>query len=57
VTAVDRMTQAKLALALVAAILFAGSMRIENADYLRWIAIALLAAAVLLRFVRRPPPE
>ena len=53
----DRMTQAKLALALVAAILFAGSMRLEHADYLRWIAIGLLAVAVLLRFVRRPPPE
>ena len=53
----DRLTQAKLALALVAAILFAASMRMEDADYLRWIAIALLAAAVLLRFVRRRPPE
>ena len=53
----DRMTQAKLALALVAAILFDGSMRLEHADYLRWIAIGLLAVAVLLRFVRRPPPE
>jgi hypothetical protein len=53
----DRFTQAKLALALVAAIVFAFSMRMEDADYLRWIAIALLAAAVLLRFVRRPPPE
>jgi hypothetical protein len=53
----DRLTQAKLALAVVAAILFAASMRLENADYLRWTAIALLAAAVLLRFLRRPPPE
>ena len=53
----DRQTQAKLGLALVAAVLFAASMRLEDADYLRWIAIALLAAAVLLRFARRPPPE
>jgi hypothetical protein len=53
----DRLTQGKLALALIAAILFAASMRMEDADYLRWIAIALLAAAVLLRFFRRPPPE
>ena len=54
---IDRFTQIKLALALMAAIFFAASMRLENADYLRWIAIALLAGAVLLRFVkpRRPP--
>lgn len=54
----DRITQAKLALALLAAILFAFSMRTEDADYLRWIAIALLAAAVALRFFRpKPPPQ
>lgn len=53
----DRLTQAKLALTVVAAILFAGSMRLEDADYLRWIAIGLLAVAILLRFVRRPPRE
>jgi hypothetical protein len=55
---VDSFTRAKLALALMAAILFAASMRREDSDYLRWIAIGLLAAAVALRFVRRrPPPE
>ena len=54
---IDRFTQIKLALALMAAIFFAASMRLENADYLRWIAIGLLAAAVLLRFFRRPPPQ
>lgn len=54
----DRVTQLKLAFALVAAVLFAASMRIEGAEFLRWTAIALLVAAVLLRFVRkRPPPE
>ncbi len=54
----DRITQAKLALALVAAILFAASMRRDDADFLRWIAIALLAVAVALRFLqKRPPPE
>jgi hypothetical protein len=53
----DRVTQFKLALALVAAILFAASMRLEGAGYLRWVAIGLLSAAVLLRFLgpRRPP--
>ena len=53
----DTITRAKLALALIAAILFAASMRMPEADYLRWIAIALLAAAVALRFFRRPPPQ
>jgi hypothetical protein len=58
VTALDTITRAKLALALVAAILFAASMRMENADYLRWVAIALLTAAVALRFFRpKPPPQ
>lgn len=45
----DRITRFKLALAVMAAILFAGSLRTDE-DWLRWLAIALLAAAVLLRF-------
>lgn len=53
----DAMIRIRLALALVAAILFAASMRMEGADYLRWVAIGLLVVAVALRFVgRRPPP-
>lgn len=48
-------TRAKLVLAVMAAIFFAGSLR-SGANWPRWVAIALLAAAVLLRFVgpRRP---
>ena len=53
----DALLRIRLALALVAAILFAASMRLEGADYLRWVAIGLLVVAVALRFVgRRPPP-
>lgn len=57
----DRFTTFKLALALVAAILFAASLR-SGLDWPRYVAIALLVVAVLLRFVqppRRPrrPPE
>ena len=43
------MTIAKLALALMAAILFAYGIR-NDIPQLRWAAIAFLAAAVLLRF-------
>ena len=50
----DRLTRMKLALALMAAIFFAGSMR-TGQDWPRWVAIALLAAAVLLRFLRPRP--
>ncbi|AHG90880.1 hypothetical protein J421_3343 [Gemmatirosa kalamazoonensis] len=46
----DGPTRAKLALALIAGILFAGSMW-TGQDWLRWVAIGLLAAAVLLRFI------
>jgi len=48
----DAMTRAKLALALVAFILFMGSMW-TGQDWLRWVAIGFLAAAVLLRFIYR----
>jgi Flp pilus assembly protein TadB len=46
----DAPTRAKLALALIAGIIFAGSMW-TGQDWLRWVAIGLLAAAVLLRFI------
>ena len=46
----DSATRAKLALALIAFILFMGSMW-SGQDWLRWVAIGFLAAAVLLRFV------
>lgn len=46
----DPLTRAKLGLALAAAIFFAGALR-SGTDWPRYVAIALLAAAVLLRFV------
>ncbi len=46
-------TTAKVALTLIAAVLFALGMRTEYAA-LRWAAIAFLAAAVLIRFFDRP---
>jgi hypothetical protein len=46
------LTVAKLALALMAAILFAYGVRTDIPP-LRWAAIAFLLAAVLLRFVDR----
>lgn len=51
----DRLTQAKLALLLIAAILFAGSLRLQGADWLRWVAIGLLVVALALRFLGRKP--
>ena len=52
----DAFTRAKLGLAVAAAIFFAGALR-SGLDWPRYVAIALLAAAVLLRFVapRRGP--
>ena len=52
----DWLTRAKLGLMLAAAILWAGSMW-SGQDWLRWIAIGLLAAALLLRFFGKPPRE
>lgn len=46
----DTSTRAKLALAIIAGILFAGSMW-SGQDWMRWVAIGLLAAAILLRFL------
>lgn len=46
------LTTAKLSLALIAAILFALSIRMDSSP-LRYAAIGFLAAAVLLRFVKR----
>ena len=46
----DRLTQAKLALVVMAAIFFAGAMRLGIA-WPNWVAIALLVAALLLRAV------
>jgi hypothetical protein len=53
----DRLTQLRLGLAVIAALLFAASTRVENAPYLYWASIALLVVALLLRFARRPPPR
>ena len=46
----DWPTRAKLALALAAAIFLAGSIWLER-DWPRYVAMGLLAVAVLLRFV------
>ena len=45
------MTIAKMTLAVIAAILFGLGARYDSAP-LRWAAIAFLAAAVILRFIR-----
>lgn len=52
----DAVTRAKLGLAVMAAIFFAGALR-SGLEWPRWVAIALLAGAVLLRFIapRRGP--
>ncbi len=52
----DQVTILKLLLALAAGLLFAASMW-TGIDWLRWVAIALLAVAVLLRFVGRKPTD
>jgi hypothetical protein len=46
----DPLTRAKLGLMLAAAIFFAGALR-SGVEWPRYVAIALLAAALLLRFV------
>lgn len=46
-----QLTTLKLALGLIAVLLFAWSLRTGD-DRARWAAIAFLTAAVLLRFVR-----
>lgn len=53
----DRLAQAKLALLVMAAIFFAGSLR-SGLDWPRWVAIGLLIVALALRLFRpRPPAE
>ena len=52
----DPLTRFKLALAVVAAVLFGLSMRVDQ-DWLRWLAIGLLAAAVVLRFFTPRPRQ
>ena len=46
----DRLTQAKLALVVMAAIFFAGALRLGIA-WPNWVAIGLLVVALLLRAV------
>ena len=46
----DRLTQAKLALVVMAAIFFAGALRLGIA-WPNWVAIGLLVGALLLRAV------
>jgi len=49
---VTRFTQLKLAIALVGLIVWGYGQRVEDA-LLRWIGIAFLAVAVILRFLPR----
>ena len=48
----DRITMAKIACAIVGFAIFAYGARIENAT-VRWVGIAFVVAAFLLRFVKR----
>lgn len=50
------LTRAKLALALIGVVFFAAGIRWEDAR-LRFVAIAFVAAAWLLRFVRPRPAD
>jgi hypothetical protein len=54
----DRLSQAKLALLVMAAIFIAGGVRM-GVDWPVWVAIGLLVVALLLRAVgkRRSPPD
>lgn len=47
----DNLTRFKMGLMVAAAIFFAGSLRLQD-DRFRWVAIALLAVALLLRLVK-----
>jgi len=49
---VTTITRVKLGLTIVALLFFAAGMRTSE-EWLRWVGIALLALAVLLRFVER----
>jgi len=52
------LSQLKLGLALIGLILFGYGMRVDDGR-LRWMGIGFLAAAAMLRFIRkrRPPDE
>ena len=47
----DPLTRTKVALALIGLVLFGAGVRLERVE-LRWIGLAFVAAAWLLRFVR-----
>ncbi len=49
---VTTMTRVKLGLAIMALVFFAAGMR-TGLDWQRWVAIGLLAVAVVLRYVER----
>ena len=50
------LTRAKVALALIGLVLFGAGIRLERTE-LRWIGLAFVIAAWLLRFVGRRTPE
>ena len=52
----DRVTVAKVACALVGVAVFAVGVRNDD-DMVRWVGIALVIVAFLLRFVKKRPPE
>ena len=52
----DRVTLAKVACALVGVAIFAFGVRTENPVF-RWVGIAFVVIAFLLRFVKKRTPE
>ena len=52
----DRITVAKIALALAGVGIFAYGVRIED-TIVRWVGIACVVAAFLLRFARKRQPD
>jgi hypothetical protein len=53
---VSPLTAVKLALAAVGAVVFGYGVRIDSAPT-RWVGVALVAVAALLRFVRGTPRD
>lgn len=49
------LTTAKIALAVAGLFAFGYGVRVDSQS-IRWVGIALVAAAAILRFVRRAPP-
>ena len=52
----DRVIVLKLACALIGLAVFGYGVRYDD-NTIRWVGIALVVVAFLLRFVKKPPPE